>query len=87
VCQCPLNLAAAPRGLLDAHEMDAPICLSKPFDIERLLAEIQRLFLWHAPSGSMHLLSRNLKDLSHAFPELVEAGCDLPLAPSSTARS
>ena len=27
----------------------------------------------------MHLLSRNLKDLSHAFPELVQAGRDLPL--------
>jgi hypothetical protein len=27
----------------------------------------------------VHLLSRNLKDLSHAFPELVQAGHDLPL--------
>src|SRR5947209_824373 len=35
--------------------------------------------LWHAPSGSVHLLSRNLKDLTHAFPELVQAGRDLPL--------
>jgi ATP-dependent DNA ligase len=27
----------------------------------------------------MHLLSRNLKELSEAFPELVRAGRDLPL--------
>src|SRR5947209_4683820 len=38
-----------------------------------------RGLLWHTPSGSIHLLSRNLKDLSHAFPELVQAGRDLPL--------
>jgi len=38
-----------------------------------------RGLLWRAPSGSVHLLSRNLKDLSHAFPELVAAGSDLPL--------
>ena len=38
-----------------------------------------RGLLWHAASGSVHLLSRNLKDLSRAFPELVRAGRDLPL--------
>jgi len=38
-----------------------------------------RGLLWRAPSGSVHLLSRNLKDLSSAFPELVRAGRDLPL--------
>ncbi len=38
-----------------------------------------RGLLWRAPSGSVHLLSRNLKDLSNAFPELVRAGRDLPL--------
>jgi ATP-dependent DNA ligase len=38
-----------------------------------------RGLLWRAPSGSVHLLSRNLKDLSNAFPELVSAGRDLPL--------
>src|ERR1051326_7461037 len=38
-----------------------------------------RGLLWRAPSGSVHLLSRNLKDLSLAFPELVKAGRDLPL--------
>ena len=27
-----------------------------------------RGLLWHAPSGSVHVLSRNLKDLGHAFP-------------------
>src|SRR5206468_4123986 len=38
-----------------------------------------RGLLWRAPSGSVHLLSRNLKDLGPAFPELVIAGRDLPL--------
>src|SRR5262249_36458163 len=38
-----------------------------------------RGLLWRAPSGTVHLLSRNLKDLSHAFPEVVAAGPDLPL--------
>src|SRR5205814_3794185 len=38
-----------------------------------------RGLLWRTPSGSVHLLSRNLKDLSHAFPELVQAGRDLSL--------
>src|SRR5436190_4067943 len=38
-----------------------------------------RGLLWRAPSGSVHLLSRNQKDLSQAFPELVQAGRDLPL--------
>jgi ATP-dependent DNA ligase len=33
-----------------------------------------RGLLWRAPSGSVHLLSRNLKDLGHAFPKLVRAG-------------
>ncbi len=37
-----------------------------------------RGLLWRAPSGSAHLLSRNLKDLSNAFPQLVRAGRDLP---------
>jgi hypothetical protein len=30
--------------------------------------------LWRAPNGAVHLLSRNLKDLSPSFPELVCAG-------------
>ena len=38
-----------------------------------------RGLLWRAPSGSVYLLSRNLKDLSSAFPELVRAGRDLSL--------
>jgi ATP-dependent DNA ligase len=38
-----------------------------------------RGLLWRASSGSVHLLSKNLKDLSHAFPEVVTAGRDLPL--------
>src|SRR5215212_4117494 len=37
-----------------------------------------RGLLWRAPSGSVHLLSRNLKDLSSAFPEVLAAGRDLP---------
>src|SRR5205814_10229543 len=38
-----------------------------------------RGLLWRAPSGSAHLLSRNLKDLSSAFAELVIAGSHLLL--------
>ena len=33
-----------------------------------------RGLLWRAPNGAVHLLSRNLKDLSPSFPELVCAG-------------
>jgi ATP-dependent DNA ligase len=38
-----------------------------------------RGLLWRTPSGSVYLLSRNVKDLSHAFPEVVTGGRDLPL--------
>jgi ATP-dependent DNA ligase len=38
-----------------------------------------RGLLWHSTSGSVQLLSRNLKDLGAAFPELVSAGQDLPV--------
>ena len=37
-----------------------------------------RGLLWHTTSGSVQLLSRNLKDLGAAFPELLTAGQDLP---------
>ena len=37
-----------------------------------------RGLLWHAPGGTVHLLSRNLKDLGASFPELVRAGHSLP---------
>ena len=33
-----------------------------------------RGLLWRAPNGAVHLLSRNLKDLSPSFPELICAG-------------
>ena len=33
-----------------------------------------RGLLWRAPNGAVHLLSRNLKDLSPSFAELVCAG-------------
>src|SRR5690242_19627005 len=38
-----------------------------------------RGLLYRTPGGSVQLPSRNLKDLSHAFPELFKAGADLPL--------
>jgi ATP-dependent DNA ligase len=38
-----------------------------------------RGLLWRAPSGSVYLLSRNVKNLSHAFPEVLTGGRDLPL--------
>jgi ATP-dependent DNA ligase len=37
-----------------------------------------RGLLWRSRSGMVRLLSRNLKDLSYAFPELVHAGDCLP---------
>src|SRR5919206_7309 len=37
-----------------------------------------RGLLWHTTSRSVQLLSRNLKDLGAAFPELLTAGQDLP---------
>jgi ATP-dependent DNA ligase len=37
-----------------------------------------RGLLWRAPGGTVRLLSRNLKDLSASFPELVYAGDALP---------
>ena len=37
-----------------------------------------RGLLYRPPSGSVHLLSRNLKELSAAFPELLSAGQELP---------
>ena len=42
-----------------------------------------RGLLWHTTSGSVQLLSRNLKDLGAAFPELLTAGQDLPLGASA----
>jgi ATP-dependent DNA ligase len=33
-----------------------------------------RGLLWRAPNGGVHLLSRNLKDISPSFPEFVRAG-------------
>jgi ATP-dependent DNA ligase len=33
-----------------------------------------RGLLWHAPAGTVHLFSRNLKDLSPSFTELLHAG-------------
>src|SRR3954447_17498994 len=38
-----------------------------------------RGLLWRAPGGGVHVLSRNLKDLGSAFPELVQAGEELPV--------
>ena len=38
-----------------------------------------RGLLWHAPGGGVHVLSRTLKDLGPAFPELVQAGEELPV--------
>jgi len=38
-----------------------------------------RCLLWRAPGGTVHVLSRNLKDLGLAFPELVQAGDELPV--------
>jgi DNA-binding response OmpR family regulator len=35
--------ASGPDGIADAQELGAPIFLTKPFDIERLLAEIDKL--------------------------------------------
>ena len=46
-----------------------------------------RGLLWHAPSGSVHLLSRNLKDLSHAFLSCYGLDVICRSTPSSTARS
>jgi ATP-dependent DNA ligase len=37
-----------------------------------------RGLLWRSSSGTVHLRSRNLKDLNPAFPELVRAGTALP---------
>jgi ATP-dependent DNA ligase len=37
-----------------------------------------RGLLWRSENGQVHLLSRNLKDLSPCFPELVRAGDSLP---------
>lgn len=38
-----------------------------------------RGLLWRPATGSVRLLSRNLKDLGRAFPELVAAGQELPV--------
>jgi hypothetical protein len=47
-----------------------------------------RGLLWSAPSGSIHLLSRNLKDLSHdAFPEVWPPGANCRWTHSSMVRS
>ena len=37
-----------------------------------------RGLLWCAPGGLVRLLSRNRKDLSSSFPEIVATGQDLP---------
>jgi DNA-binding response OmpR family regulator len=35
--------AAGPEGIADAQELGAPVFLTKPFDVDRLLAEIEKL--------------------------------------------
>src|SRR3954454_22139333 len=46
-----------------------------------------RGLLWHAPGGGVNVLSRNLKDLGSAFPELVQAGEELHVDTLMTAIS